>query len=124
MFALALTACGSSSADKGAAASTTTNAKTSANEVTLKLIAIHPANLSVATGATVTWRQLDPGVHTVTSGTVEQGAAGVTPKPDGQFDSGELKTGKTFTHTFSKPGTYTYFCKIHPATMRGEITVR
>ena len=125
MFALAFTACGSSSADKGAATSTkTTDTKASANEVTLKLIAIHPASLTVAAGTTVTWKQLDPGVHTVTSGTVEQGAAGVTPKPDGQFDSGELKTGKTFTHTFSKPGTYTYFCKIHPATMRGEITVR
>ena len=125
LSALAIAACGSSSSDTGASTSTTTTAApASPNQVTLKLIAIHPTKLSVTAGTTVTWKQLDPGVHTVTSGTVEPGAAGVTPKPDGQFDSGELKTGTTFTHTFSAPGTYTYFCRIHPATMRGEVTVR
>ncbi len=130
LSALAFAACGSSSADTGAGTSTKTgdaktgDATTSPDEVTLKLVAIHPDELGVAAGTTVTWKQLDRGVHTVTSGTVEQGGAGVTPKPDGRFDSGELTTGTTFTHAFAEPGTYPYFCQIHPATMRGEITVR
>jgi plastocyanin len=115
-----LAGCSSSSgASKGGATKSSTQ-----DQVTLKLVALHPARLTVAPGATVTWKQTDPGVHTVTSGTVEDIAGGVSPKPDGQFDSGELSTRKTFTHTFSKPGTYPYFCKIHPATMRGVITVR
>ena len=117
----ALAACGSSSSSAKSAA---TKSVPVANEVTLKLVAIHPAKLTDAVGSTVTWKQMDPGVHTVTSGTVSQDPAGVTPKPDGLFDSGELQTGKTFTHTFSKPGIYTYFCRIHPATMRGVITVQ
>lgn len=122
---LVFAACGSSSASKSQpAAKPSASAKPAANVVQIKLIAYRPAKLSVATGTTVTWTQMDPGVHTVTSGTVTQGAAGVSVKPDGTFDSGELPTGKKFTHTFAATGTYTYFCQIHPATMRGEITVK
>ncbi|MDQ4131694.1 MAG: plastocyanin/azurin family copper-binding protein [Actinomycetota bacterium] len=91
--------------------------------VTMELIAFRPETLSVGVGATVTWTQKDAGVHTVTSGTVEQGGGGVTKAPDGRFDSGELATGETFTFTFDRPGTYPYFCAVHPATMRGEVRV-
>ena len=66
---------------------------------------------------------MDPGVHTVTSGTVTQDGGTVTIHPDGTFDSGEIATGKTFTRKFDTPGTYTYFCRIHPATMQATITV-
>jgi hypothetical protein len=34
--------------------------------------------------------------------------------PNGLFDSGPFKPGQSWTHTFTKPGTYTYFCTIHP----------
>jgi plastocyanin len=34
-----------------------------------------------------------------------------------------LATGRSFRFTFDKAGTYTYFCHIHPATMRGEVDV-
>ncbi len=91
--------------------------------VTMELIAFKPQTLTVAAGATVTWTQKDAGVHTVTSGTVEQGGGGVTKAPDGRFDSGELATAETFTFTFAQPGTYSYFCAVHPATMRGEVRV-
>jgi plastocyanin len=89
--------------------------------VTMRLIAYRPAQLTVDAGTTVTWTQQDAGTHTVTSGTVEPGAAGVTERPDGRFDSGPLATGKTFRFTFGDPGTYSYFCTVHPATMRGEV---
>ena len=92
-------------------------------EVVLELVAFSPEQLEVDAGTTVTWKQRDPGSHTVTSGTVEQGASGVTQRPDGRFDSGRLATDETFEHTFTEPGTYSYFCSLHPATMRGEIRV-
>ncbi len=89
----------------------------------MELVAFKPAQLEVPAGTTVTWQQRDRGDHTVTSGTVEQAAGGVTQQPDGLFDSGPVATGDTFSHTFDEPGTYPYFCALHPATMRGEIRV-
>ncbi len=91
--------------------------------VTIELIAFKPMSLTVQSGDTVIWKQLDPGFHTVTSGTVEQGGAGVTQHPDGKFDSGQVGTGGTYEFTFAEPGLYTYYCQIHPATMRAEIQV-
>ena len=93
------------------------------SEVAMELVAYKPERLEVKAGTSVTWSQRDPGAHTVTSGTVEQGGAGVTPAPDELFDSGSLSTDDTFEHTFEDPGTYPYFCSLHPATMRGEIVV-
>lgn len=118
-----IAACGSSDS-KSASTEKPSTKPAVANQVDLKLIAYRPKALQVSAGTTVTWVQMDPGVHTVTSGTVAQGAAGVTEEPDQRFASGELATGKTFDHTFSEAGTYRYFCEIHPATMQGEITVR
>ncbi len=115
-------ACGSSGGSNSTGSTTRTPAV--ANQIQMKLVAFRPANLTIKAGESVTWKQTDPGFHTVTSGTVEQGAAGVTPKPDGKFDSGELATGKSFTHQFTAPGTYPFYCEIHPATMTGTITVK
>jgi plastocyanin len=89
----------------------------------MKLIAFKPTTGHIKRGAAVTWTQRDPGVHTVTSGTVEQQGGTVVEHADGAFDSHELATGRSFRFTFDKAGTYTYFCHIHPATMRGEVDV-
>lgn len=94
-----------------------------ANTVEMKLIAFKPERLTVTAGTIVTWAQRDAGFHTVTSGRVEQGSSAVTEKPDGRFDSGQLATDKTFTFSFDQPGTYPYYCAVHPATMQAEITV-
>lgn len=90
----------------------------------MKLIAFSPEKLSVKPGATVTWIQRDAGAHTVTSGTITQGTSGVTENADGKFDSGDVATDETFEFRFDQPGTFPYFCRIHPATMRGEIQVQ
>lgn len=119
LVAVTTAACGGGGSPGGAG-----DAAPTANEVTMRLIAFRPEILTVDTGATVTWKQEDAGAHTVTSGTVEQGGAGVTEMPDDRFDSGEIATGDTFEFTFDEPGTYPYFCEIHPATMRGEVRVR
>jgi len=91
--------------------------------VALKLIAFKPESLTVKAGQAVTWKNEDAADHTVTSGTVKQEAAGVKEGPDGKFDSGNLGGNKSFSFTFAAPGTYAYYCKLHPATMRGQITV-
>ncbi len=122
MLAMVLVSCGSDG--PGRSSATRTSEGASGSTVRLKLIAFKPSALAIKTGATVTWQQHDPGSHTVTSGTVESGASSVKVQPDGMFASGELVTDDTFRFTFDEPGTYPYFCEIHPATMRGEITVR
>ena len=123
LLASAAAACGGGVDDEE---NTNTNAarSTDAGSVVIELVAFKPERLSVQSGAKVIWRQNDTGDHTVTSGAVEQAAAGVTQQPDGRFDSGEFSKGETFEFTFTETGTYPYFCRLHPATMRGEIHVR
>ena len=77
----------------------------------------NPSPLSVPVGTTVTWINNDNTGHTVTEGNPSSN----TP-PNG-FDSGILAPGKTFTHTFDKPGTIQYYCTLHP-TMMGEVVVK
>lgn len=121
-LALVASACGGDDGDGGEAA--TPAAADAGQTVALKLIAFKPERLSVAAGTAVTWKNEDASEHTVTSGTVSQGGGGVTTAVDNKFESGSLKQNASFSFTFSAPGTYAYFCKIHPATMRGEITVK
>ncbi|MDQ3757679.1 MAG: plastocyanin/azurin family copper-binding protein [Actinomycetota bacterium] len=116
---LALGACGDNEDSATPEASAPSN-----DTVVVELVAFKPEQLTVGMGAMVTWQQKDPGAHTVTSGTVQQGGAGVTQQPDGKFDSGEVAEGASFEFTFAESGTYPYFCRLHPATMRGEVRVR
>jgi plastocyanin len=69
--------------------------------VTIKDFAFDPPQLEVAVGATVTWTNQDGATHTVTG-------------DNGEFDSGNLDTGKSFSFTFTTAGTYSYHCEIHP----------
>ena len=95
------------------------------DEIAMELIAYRPAELTVAVGSKVTWRQMDAGVHTGTSGTVDQSASGsVQTKPDGMFASGDLAQRESFVFTFERAGDFAFFCEIHPATMRGVVTAR
>lgn len=119
-LAVVTTACGGGD-DEGTVSPA---AADSGQTVSLRLIAFKPENLTVPVGTAVTWRNEDASEHTVTSGTVSQSGGGVTSAADSKFESGSLKQNAAFAFTFTAPGTYAYFCKIHPATMRGEITVR
>lgn len=60
-----------------------------------------PMNVTIAQGTTVQWINLDDIPHTV----VEKGKAWRSPA---------LDTNDTYTHTFDQPGTYEYFCGLHP----------
>jgi plastocyanin len=59
-----------------------------------------PKTITVAPGTTVRWVNHGKERHTVTS-------------RDGLFDSGELSPGASYSVTFTRPGTYHYFCRPH-----------
>jgi len=76
----------------------------------------HPGTLTVKAGTTVTWDFVGGIPHTTTS----------SPGDPASWDSG-IKQGGSFTFTFTKPGTYHYYCTLHGsasgAGMAGTITV-
>ena len=63
-----------------------------------------PAKIAVEPGTAVTWVNLGLHPHTVTSF-------------DGQFDSGTLWPGESYTVKFMGHGTLGYYCAIHPSMM-------
>jgi plastocyanin len=81
-------------------------------EVTVDNFAFTPAALTVAPGTRVTWINRDDVPHTATSS--------VKPRA---FDSGPLDTDDRFSHVFTTPGTYEYFCAVHPH-MTARVIVR
>lgn len=84
------------------------------SDVTIKTFQFKPGSLVAKAGTRVTWTNTDEITHTVTSGTPD--------RLDDQFRSPLAGKGATFSFTFSRPGTYPYFCERHPS-MRGEIRV-
>jgi amicyanin len=66
--------------------------------------------LTVPAGTTVTWTNRDEEPHTVTSA-------------ERVFASPGLDAGETFSFTFTTPGTYHYYCALHPH-MTGTVVVR
>jgi plastocyanin len=85
-----------------------------------------PRQITVGVNDTITWTNNDNQVHTVTSGIgagIESLINNKRGTPNGLFDSGPFKSGQSWMHTFTKPGTYTYFCTIHP-WMDGVVTVQ
>ena len=88
----------------------TTQAPTAKNEVTISNFTFSPASLTVKVGDSVTWTNQDSMGHSVTA-------------DDSSFDTGVFSNGESKTVTFSKAGTYSYHCSIHPS-MHGTIVVQ
>jgi plastocyanin len=63
--------------------------------------AFNPNPISVSVGDTVRWTNNDPVDHTTTSA--------------GNWNSGSLTPGASFSEVFESPGTFNYFCSIHPS---------
>ncbi len=85
-------------------------AQASSAEVKIDNFSFGPATLIVAVGTTVTWTNRDDIPHTVVS-------------DDKVFKSKVLDTDEKFSFTFTKPGTYPYFCSVHPK-MTGKVVVQ
>jgi plastocyanin len=75
-----------------------------------------PPTLKIAKGTTVTWKNADYTLHTVTSGTAEGAESGTI------FDSSHFAPGKTFEFRFDRAGIFDYYCTLHPY-MKGKIIV-
>jgi len=70
-----------------------------------------PTTVTIATGTTVKWTNRDDIPHTVVS------------EDKSTFKSKALDTDDSFSYTFTRPGTYLYFCSIHPK-MTAKVVVQ
>ena len=80
------------------------------NQVIIENFSFQPGTLTVKAGTTVTWVNHDDEPHTVS-------------ESNKTFKSGALDTDGKFSYKFTSPGTYSYFCSIHPR-MKGQIIVK
>ena len=85
------------------------------SKVTIKLFQYQPGRIQARVGTMVTWLNEDEIFHTVTAGEPDRKGGGFDVALDGK--------GKSFSFTFSQPGTYTYYCERHEH-MRGELEIR
>lgn len=79
-------------------------------EITIDNFSFTPPTVTVKAGTKITWTNRDDIPHTVTSS-------------DFVFKSKALDTDDKFSVTLAKPGTYTYFCSLHPK-MTAQVVVR
>jgi plastocyanin len=87
-----------------------TDQKMEAHEVSIDNFSFTPMEMTIPAGSQVTWVNKDDVPHTVVS-------------VDHKFKSQALDTDEKFSFTFSNPGTYEYFCSVHPK-MTGKIVVK
>ena len=79
-------------------------------EVVIDNFVFGPQTVTVPIGTTVTWTNRDDIPHTVVS-------------TEGVFKSKVRDTDEKFSYTFTKPGTYPYYCSVHPK-MTGTVVVK
>ena len=91
-------------------ATTAQAARSAPVEVKIDNFSFSPATITVPAGTTVRWTNRDDIPHTV-----------VEDKE--KFKSKTLDTDEQFSYTFAQPGTYSYFCSIHPK-MTGKVVVQ
>jgi plastocyanin len=118
-LSLGLVACGGSGSDSTSSSSTeseSTESETApsgkakkSEKVQIVEFSYEPDPVVVQAGGKVIWRNEDTAPHTATA-------------DDGSFDTGIVEKGKLGSATFKEPGTFTYFCEVHP-TMHGTVEV-
>jgi plastocyanin len=121
-LSLGLVACGGSGSDSTSSSSTESSSTEStegepgpsgeaakSEKVQIVEFSYEPDPVVVQAGGKVIWQNEDTAPHTATA-------------DDGSFDTGIVEKGKLGSATFKEPGTFTYFCEIHP-TMHGTVEV-
>ena len=96
--------------DCGATAAQPAASPAPAIQVIIENFTFSPETLTVPVGTEVTWENRDDIPHTVTSDDTTT------------FASTLLDTGDRFSFQFTQPGTYPYFCSVHP-TMTAKVIV-
>ncbi len=79
-------------------------------EIAIVDYAFEPAAITVHVGDPITWTNNASRDHAVAS-------------EDGELDSDEIGPGEAYGHVFETPGTFEYFCSIHPDRMQAQVTV-
>src|SRR2546422_4910948 len=79
----------------------TASVQAAETEVNIDQFTFYPQHITVKAGTTVTWTNEDDVPHTVASSSK-------------LFKSKALDTKDKFSFTFATPGTYEYFCSLHP----------
>lgn len=85
-----------------------------------------PKTITVKTGDTVVWKNVSDMTHSVTdvSSLAPSAADAAAPPNAKEFNYGLIAPGKQYSHTFTVPGTYKYFCMPHEAVgMLGTVIV-
>ena len=85
-------------------------AKSQVLEVAIDNFSFTPPTVTVSAGTTVTWVNHDDVPHTVTAN-------------DRGFASKALDTDERYSRLFATPGTYAYYCAVHPH-MTGQVIVK
>lgn len=80
--------------------------------VAMENYAYSQSSLTIRVGDTVTWTNHDQAPHDV-----------VTTSGPASFQSPLLATGESWSFTFTVPGTYSYYCSVHP-DMRAQVVVQ
>ena len=83
-----------------------------ADQVIIGDFAFEPSTLTVTAGTVVKWVNKDDDPHTV-----------IGTDPESPIKSRPLDTGDRYSIALTKPGTYRYFCSLHPH-MTGTVIVR
>jgi plastocyanin len=83
--------------------------------ITIGDLFFRPSTITVTAGETVVWQHDGSFPHTTTAGTPGDRT--------GEWHSGTMSGGDTFSVTFDSAGTFQYFCTIHPNDMQATITV-
>jgi plastocyanin len=79
--------------------------------VVIQDFSFKPAHITIKRGTKVRWINKDSTAHTATANNKRS------------FDSGRLRPGQRYTHTFKSAGKKSYHCKIHP-DMRASVVVK
>ena len=80
--------------------------------VQIENYAYAPSSITVDVGDTITWTNDDTAPHTITTSSGPQ-----------TLSSPYLSKGQSWSFTFRTPGTYSYYCAVHPY-MRAQVIVR
>jgi plastocyanin len=94
--------------------------------VDMGFMIFEPAAITIHRGETVEWRNTAFIAHTVTDEPAKTRHPELAGLPQGgqPFDSGKIKAGNIYKHTFTAPGVYKYYCGIHADHgMAGTVTV-
>jgi plastocyanin len=108
--ATVLAGCGSDSTSAPSSATPASDAAATTS-IAIKQFKYSPTPATVKAGRRISVSNGDSAPHTLTDRATGRA-----------FDSGTVNGGETGSVTFSKPGTYAYFCEFHPY-MKGSVTV-